>query len=175
MRAIAFAFVLLAGCTADRDGDDDGGGRDAAGAEVANRLSAMSIEPGLWETTSAITDVSAPHLPYDLRRRMIGPRPSARGCIAAGQAARFIAGRACSYSGVAMDAGRLGGTMTCPDPALPRPTIATIEGNYGPRRYDFTMRMETAMPDGAAMILDISGRGRRIGDCPAAAREGGRK
>lgn len=154
------ALVLLAaGCAREQSGN-------VSANEVANQLAQVSIEPGLWETTSEITSVSAPQLPYEVRRRMIGPRPSARGCIAPGQAGGLIAGRACRYSSFSIREGRLVGRMTCPDPALPRPTIATMEGRYGPRHYAFTMRMETAMPDGAAMTLQIRGQGRRIGDCP---------
>ena len=153
------AFVLPA-C----DGRREESGNISA-SEVANRLAEVSIEPGLWETSSEVVGVSAPDLPYEVRRRMIGPRPSARGCIAPEQAGRFIAGRNCRYRQFSMTGGRLNGAMTCP--ALPRPTIATMEGRYAPRHYAFTMRMETAMPDGAAMTLEIRGQGRRIGDCPA--------
>jgi len=140
--------------------------RDVSANEVANRLAEVGIEPGLWETRSEVIGVSAPQLPYEVRRRMIGPRPSARGCIAPEQAGRLIAGRACRYSRFTMREGRLVGRMSCPDPALPRPTVATMDGRYEPRHYAFTMRMETAMPDGAAMTLEIRGQGRRLGDCP---------
>jgi hypothetical protein len=130
----------------------------------------LAIEPGLWEATSEIVNVSAPGLPLEVRRRMTGPRPRARGCITAAQAGRLIAGRNCAYDGFVMREGRLSGRMTCP--ALPRPTIATIEGRYEPGRYGFTMRMETAMPDGTAMMIVIRGQGRRLGDCPVEARKG---
>lgn len=153
-------LLTMAGCGAPGDA---GNGADGAAANLA-------LEPGLWETTSAIVDVRAPDLPFEVRRRMIGPRPSARGCITPEQAGRLIAGRNCAYDGFQMQAGRLSGRMTCP--ALPRPRIATIEGRYGPRSYGFAMRVETALPDGTAMTIDVRGRGRRLGGCPADAAKG---
>lgn len=152
---LAGALLLgLAGCSARETGN-----------QAREMAADLAIEPGLWETTSAIVDVRAPDLPFEVRGRMLGPRPSARGCITPAQAGRLIAGRNCAHDGFVMRGGRLSGRMTCP--ALPRPTIATIEGRYAPRRYGFTMRMETALPDGTAMTIEVRGLGRRLGDCPA--------
>ncbi|HST36498.1 MAG TPA: DUF3617 domain-containing protein [Allosphingosinicella sp.] len=154
---LAGPLILLAiACSAGGGGDN-----------VAQETPAPAIAPGLWETTSEIVDVRAPDLPFEVRRRMLGPRPSARGCITAAQAGRLIAGRNCSYDGFTMRAGRLGGRMTCP--GLPRPTIATMEGRYEPHLYAFAMRMETALPDGTGMTIEVRGQGRRLGDCPGGA------
>ena len=162
MKARLLAFVLLTvGCGPHRESGN------LSSAEVNEALAHVTVEPGLWETTSEVTGVSGPGLPYEVRRRMLGPRPPARGCVAPEQAGRLIAGGQCRYRQFSMAGGRLSGAMTCP--ALPRPTIATMEGRYEPHHYVFTMRMETAMPDGAAMILEIRGRGQRIGACPAGA------
>lgn len=155
-------MLLAGGCGTHQESDNE-----ISAGEIDAALAGVTIEPGLWETRSAIVGVSAPELPYAVRRRMIGPRPTARGCIAPEQAGRLIAGRNCRYRRFAMSAGRLSGAMTCP--ALPRPTIATMEGRYAPRHYHFAMRMEAAMPDGAAMTLEIRGQGRLLGDCPATA------
>ena len=163
-RAWLPGLILLAAAACGTD--EDAGN---AAAEAATRA---SIEPGLWETTSEIVDVRAPDLPFEVRRRMLGPRRSARGCITAAQAGRLIAGRNCAYDGFTMRSGRLRGRMTCP--GLPRPTIATMEGRYEPRRYAFAMRMETALPDGTGMTIEVRGRGRRLGDCPAAPAKEGR-
>jgi len=137
--------------------------------QAGNQAAQIAIEPGEWESTSEIVNVSAPELPHEIRRRMIGPRPVARGCITAAQAPRLIGGSgACNYRGLTMADGRLAGTLICPDPVLLRPTIATIEGRYGARRYAFDMVMQAALPDGGTMRIEIRGRGRRLGDCPAA-------
>lgn len=157
MRAagVALALLAVAGC----------GGEP----EANNQAAAIAIEPGEWESASEIVNVSAPELPHEIRRRMIGPRPIARGCITAAQAPRLIGGSgACNYRGLSMADGRLAGTLICPDPVLLRPTVATIEGRYGPRSYSFAMVMQAALPDGETMRIEIRGRGRRLGDCPAA-------
>lgn len=165
---LGFALLIAAGCGGQEED------RNLSPGEVAAELADVAIEPGLWESTSAVTGVSAPNLPIEVQRRMIGPRPATRNCITPEQAARpganFLAARAgsdCLYRDFSMRDGQFRGAMTCPDPSLPRPTQATMEGRYGPRSYRLAMRMETAMPDGATMILDVRGSGRRIGECPA--------
>ena len=170
MRRGLLVLLLLSGCGARE------GSRNQTADDVANQLAGVAIEPGLWESTGEVVSVSAPDLPLQVQRRMVGPRPSSRACITPAQAARpdanFIAARAgsrCSYRDFSMQGGRIGGAMTCPEPGLPRPTNATMQGRYGPRDYALDMRMEMAMPDGATMILEIRGRGRRIGACPPAA------
>ena len=156
MRAASVVLALAAsGCGAE--------------PEAGNQAAPIAIEPGEWESASEIVNVSAPELPHEIRRRMIGPRPVARGCVTAAQAQRMIGGSgACNYRGLTMADGRLAGTLVCPDPVLLRPTIATIDGRYGPRRYAFDMVMQAALPDGGTMRIEIRGRGRRLGDCPAA-------
>lgn len=147
--------------------------RNQTEAEIANQLAGVTIEPGLWETASEVLSVSAPGLPVQVQRRMIGPRPSARACITPEQARRpdgnFLAasaGNRCHHQGFSMRGGRIGGTMRCAEPGLNRPTIATMQGRYGPGAYALDIRMETAMPDGATMVLELRSRGRRIGVCP---------
>ena len=141
-------------------------GRNESAGEVADALAEVRIEPGLWEVTSAVVDVRAPNLPIAVRRRMIGPRPGLRNCVTPAQAARpdanFLAGqsrRGCAYRDFSMENGRLRGTMTCPDVAM------TMDGRYGPQAFELRMAMESAMPDGATMRLDIRTGGRRIGPC----------
>ena len=65
-----------------------------------------------------------------------------------------------------MREGRISGTMRCPEPGLNRPTIAIMQGRYGPGAYALDMRMETTMPNGATMVLALRSRGHRIGACP---------
>ncbi len=172
--ALTAALLLATAC-----GTPDEKRRDQSAEDVANQLAGLAIEPGLWETSSEVVGVSAPDLPFQVQRRMIGPRPSSRACITPEQAARpdanFLAARAggrCSYRDFSMQGGRIGGAMTCPEPGLPRPTEATMQGRYEPRAYALDMRMEMAMPDGALMVLEVRGRGRRIGHCPPAPTKG---
>lgn len=134
--------------------------------EVARALSGIRIEPGLWELTSEIVDVRAPDLPREVRARMLGPRSRLRHCITPAQAeapsANFLALRsenACAYRDFSMVGGRLRGAMTCPE------ATATMEGRYEPQAYELRMAMESPMPGGATMTLQVRSHGRRIGDC----------
>ena len=134
--------------------------------EVAGELSGMQIAPGLWEISSEVVEVRAPDLPREVRNRMVGPRTRLRHCITPEQAARpsanFLAARGdagCNYRNFSVRDGRLQGAMTCPD------ATATMTGRYGPRAYDMRMEMESPVPGGAVMILDVRARGRRIGNC----------
>lgn len=141
--------------------------RNMSVEEVADQLSNMRIEPGLWELTSEVLEVRAPDLPREVRNRMVGPRSRLRHCITPGQAARpsanFLAGRpdrGCVYRDFSAQDGRVSGTMTCPD------AHTRMDGRYGPQAYDMRMEMESPVAGGAVMILELRARGRRIGACP---------
>ena len=134
--------------------------------EVAGELAAMRIEPGLWELTSEVVEVSAPDLPREVRNRMVGPRARLRNCITPEQASRpganFLAMRAdseCAYRDFTVRDGEMRGTMTCPG------ATARMAGRYGAESYALGMEMESPMPGGATMTLQVRARGRRIGDC----------
>ena len=140
--------------------------RNMSAEQVAEALSDMRIEPGLWELASEVTDVRAPDLPVDVRRRMIGPRNRMRHCITPEQAeapsANFLALRAdsgCTYRDFTLVDGRMRGAMACPG------ANAVMEGHYRPEAYDLRMQMESPLPDGVNMILVVRSHGRRIGEC----------
>jgi len=163
MRCGAFlaAWVLLAaaGCGGET-------ARNMTAEEVAGELADLRIEPGLWELTSEVTDVRAPDLPHEVRNRMIGPRSRIHHCITPQQAeqpsANFLAFRsesACVYRDFTLDDGRLRGAMACPD------ATARMDGRYGAQAYEMRMQMESPVPGGSTMTLEVQARGRRIGDC----------
>jgi hypothetical protein len=134
--------------------------------EVAAQLGAMRIDPGLWELTSEVVEVSAPELPREVRNRMVGPRSSLRNCISPTQAARpganFLAMRAdsqCAYRDFTVADGELRGTMICPG------ATARMAGRYAASAYELAMVMESPMATGETMTLELRARGRRIGDC----------
>lgn len=160
---VLFAAALLA---AGSCGQEQPETRNLSIDEVADQLSEMRIEPGLWELTSEVVDVRAPDLPIEVRSRMVGPRSRLRHCISPVQAARpsanFLAGRndsACAYADFSVENGQVQGTMVCPD------ATARMQGRYGPRAYDMRMEMESPIERGATMTLQVRARGRRIGDC----------
>lgn len=152
---------LAAGC-----GDQPEEPRNMSAEEVAGALAGMRISPGMWELTSEVADVRAPDLPVEVRRRMIGPRSRLTHCITPEQAeepsANFLALRsdnACTYRDFSFVDGRLRGAMTCPG------ATARMEGRYAPEAYVLRMEMESPVPGGANMILEVRARGRRVGEC----------
>lgn len=140
--------------------------------EVAGALERLTIAPGLWEVSSAITDVRAPNLPLALRGRMIGPRGTIRHCITPEQAARpsagFLAGRQagrCRYRDFSMEDGMMRGVMACDEPDAAAPVETAMAGRYGRTAYELRMEMANPMPDGAVMRVAMVSRGRRVGPC----------
>ena len=163
MKACAGPFLAaaLAGC---------GGVDQEAANRAAGELAAFQVEPGLWEVTSAVTAARARNLPLQVRDRLIGPRPTRRYCLTPVQAARpmadLVAGRrGCAYRDLALDGDRLTGLMACPEPGEVGPTMARLDGRYGPRDYDLSMEMTSPMPDGTPMVLEVRTRGRWLGQC----------
>ncbi|WP_129793375.1 DUF3617 domain-containing protein [Sphingosinicella sp. CPCC 101087] len=164
MRPLAALFaaagLVAAGCGGEV-------ARNMTGEEVADELSDMQIEPGLWELTSEVVEVSAPGLPREVRNRMVGPRSRIRNCISPQQASRpganFLAMQsdsACTYRDFSVRGGEMRGTMVCPE------AVASMSGQYRPESYELRMAMESPMPGGATMTLQLRARGSRIGDCP---------
>ena len=167
MRRMRLGATLLIASSPIVAGCGDRQERNMSVEEVADQLSAMRIEPGLWEVTSEVVEVRAPDLPREVRNRMVGPRRRLRHCITPEQAARpsanFLAARddhACAYREFSVSDGRLTGAMTCPD------ANARMAGRYGPQAYDMRMEMESPVPGGTVMTLELRSKGRRIGACP---------
>ena len=168
--AAAAALASTAGC-----GDPETT-RNMSANEVAAELRNVRIEPGLWESTTQVVNVTAPNLPVQARDAMMNrPATPVRNCITPEQAERPDANffnsaqnSNCSYRDFSMRGGRLQGSMTCTGGGMPGTMTTTMNGEYGPQSYDMTMRMQTAgMPQGADLTIEARTRGRRIGDCPA--------
>ena len=140
--------------------------------EVAAELANVRINPGYWESTSEVLNVTAPNLPREVQSRMKGPPQSSRHCISEEQAARpdanFLATQRdnCAYRDFAMREGRIQGTMVCSGGEMPGEATAVMSGRYDPDSYDMRMRMEMDGPAGATMIIETRASGRRVGDCP---------
>ena len=167
----ATAVAAAAGC--------DRGGREMSVNEVAAELRNVRVEPGLWESTTRIVDVSGRNLPVELRNQMLGERTTRRNCITPEQAERPDANfftvqqnQNCSYRDFTMRGGRLEGSMTCTQAGAPGEMTTRMSGEYGPERYDMTLRMETSgMPADANLVIEARTEGRRVGDCPAGGEE----
>ncbi len=168
-QALIFCVAALAVTAC---GNSEKGGQQTA-EEVAEEMSALKLEPGQWEATTEILSASAPGLPPEAVREMVGQKQTVSNCVtpeqAANPSANFLAGQKnsnCTYQDFSMDGGRMGGTMTCTGPGTPGKMVMNMEGSYGPRTYDMNMSMEAAgMPGGMNMTVKARTTGRRAGSC----------
>ena len=164
----ATALLALAGC-----GSEAPDGRAMSADEVADRISQVKIKPGQWEATSEIVSATAPNLPAEALRQMVGQKTTIRNCVTPEQAARpsadFLAVQKnshCTYQDWSMDDGRMAGTMTCQSGPMPGKMVMKLDGRYGEESYDLAMDMESSgLPDGMTMTIKARTTGKRVGDC----------
>ena len=164
---LPLALLLLAAC-----GSSDKG-REQSPEEVAREMSAVKLEPGQWEATNEILSASAPGIPPDTLRQMVGQKTSVSNCVtpeqAANPSANFLSAQKdskCSYQDFAMKEGRMTGTMTCSRPEMPGSMVMKMEGAYRPTSYEMNMDMSAeGMPGGMNMNVKARTVGRRVGPC----------
>jgi hypothetical protein len=168
---ISVALLALASCNRQQGGGDG----NMTAEEVAEELKEMKIEPGQWEATNEVLDVSAPGVPGDTLKSLIGQKTSVSNCITPEQAAKptanFLAAQKnnnCTYQDWKMDDGRMTGQMTCEGGEMPGKVIMTMEGTYASNAYDLAMDMKTSgLPGGMTMNVKAKTTGRRVGQCTA--------
>ena len=167
------ALLLLAAC-----GSPDKG-REQSPEEVAKEMSAVKLEPGQWEATNEILTASAPGIPPEALRQMVGQKTSVSNCVtpeqAANPSANFLSAQKdskCSYQNFSMKSGRMTGTMTCSGPGMPGRMVMKMEGTYQPASYAMNMDMATeGLPGGMNMTVKARTVGRRVGPCTGEAAE----
>lgn len=183
--AAGAALLTLGACGKGEDKTAGGEGAAAPAAtnqsaeEVATELKKLSIEPGEWETTQEIIDVSMEGAPKEMPAGIIdamkGRKTVNKICITPEQAkkpdADFMSGQKdsnCTYSGFNMSSGTVQGTITCP--AEGGGTMkASLQGIYAANSYTTTMEMNAAgmgAGNGMTMHMKMKTTGKRLGDCP---------
>lgn len=166
-RSAFAALLLLAACGSQEKG------RQQSPEEVAREMSAVKLEPGQWEATNEILTASAPGIPPDALRQMVGQKTSVSNCVtpeqAANPSANFLSAQKdskCSYQDFSMKAGRMTGTMTCSRPEMPGKMVMKMEGTYQPASYQMNMDMAAeGLPGGMNMNVKARTVGRRVGPC----------
>ncbi|HEV2746874.1 MAG TPA: DUF3617 domain-containing protein [Allosphingosinicella sp.] len=172
MRSIlmaAAALLALAACNRPPKIDEG----EMTADEVAAELSDMKIKPGQWEATNEIISASAPGLPPDTLKQMVGQKSVVKNCITPEQAAKpnanFLAAQQnsnCTYQDWSMEGGRMTGTMTCSGGDMPGTVVMTMDGKYGEEAYDLAMNMESSgLPGGMTMTVQARTVGKRVGEC----------
>jgi hypothetical protein len=159
-------FLALAACgSAEKKGEQ-------SAEDVAKEMAALKMRPGQWEATNEVLSATAPGIPAEALRGMIGNKTSVQNCVTPEQAekpsANFLAGQKdsdCTYQDFSMNDGRMTGTMSCTVPGMPGKTVMKMDGKYSPVAYDMNMDMDVAMPGGAKMNVKARTTGRRTGEC----------
>jgi hypothetical protein len=174
-QTIAAALLLLAAC------DRAEKGAQQSPEQVAEEMAALKLEPGQWEATNEILTASAPGIPPEALRQMVGQKTSVSNCVTPEQAqnpsANFLSAQKdsnCSYQDFSMKGGRMTGTMSCSRPEMPGRMVMKMEGSYRPASYEMNMDMSAeGMPAGMTMNVKARTTGRRVGPCSGS--EGGTK
>lgn len=163
-------MILTAACVAILGGCGDKPAGKQSAEEVASELSSIQIEPGEWEATSEILDVSSPGMPPQAVAQMKGHKTNIKSCITPEQAAKpdasFLTAQkdaSCTYENFAMSGGRISGKMSCAPKAGGKMTME-MNGRYESSSYDMTMTMVTDM-GGQTMNMKARTTARRLGAC----------
>ena len=158
------AVAALAGC-----GDKPAGEQSAK--DVASELSEVRIEPGEWEATSEILDVSGPGMPPEVVAQMKGHKTVLKNCVTPEQAAKpdasFLTAQKdanCTYENFAMTGGKMTGKMTCA-PKTGGKMVMAMDGTYSKDSYDLTMDMNNEMGPGQSMAMKARTTAKRLGAC----------
>ena len=143
--------------------------------------SAVSLQPGMWETTIQFTSIDAPGAPpaeLTAMRGMMGQPQTHSECMTPEQAANPAQrmmnpssnGNACQFSESTFAGGVIKVHGTCQAPG--RGTSQTnMEGSYTPTTIQATVSSEIHPPAGTPGPQSVRMAGtlsaRRTGDCPA--------
>jgi hypothetical protein len=172
MMMTAAALALAAcGSSADKGGNGSAAATGGGGG--------VSLQPGEWEMKMEVVNVSAEGLPAGMADGMKKSASSTtKTCMtpeeAKGPKGDIFAGDKsgrCKSEGFKWEGGRIRGKTTCPGQGGTGETVMTMDGQYSPQSIDMTMKSETDLM-GKPMKMEMRVSGKRIGECPATAKEG---
>lgn len=162
------ALLPLAACEKPKEE-----GRQMTAEQVAEEMKAMKMEPGQWEATNEILSASAPGLPAEALRELVGQKNTVSNCVTPEETSRpsasFLAGQKnsdCTYQDFSLENGKMEGTISCTGGNLPGKLVMKMDGVYDPRSYAMNMDMSaTQMPGGVTMDIKAKTTARRVGQC----------
>lgn len=162
-------LLLLAACS--RGADSDGDGKLSA-AEVSVESAKLRLQPGQWETTTLITELSATGLAAEAAKTATGTRTKTTKCITAAEAARpdasLITGLKdanCAYRRFSMADAKIDAEMTCDPVDRPGRVALTLSGNHSTTAYALSMAMRTGGAGAGALSMKATVSGKRLGAC----------
>jgi hypothetical protein len=167
-------LLVLAGCGG---AEESGGNSTTAGNQTSTAAGGESVQlqPGQWEMSFEMTNVSAPGMPAGAADMMKTPKTTVQSCVSEAEASKpdagFFGGKEngdCTSQGFSAQGGQISGTMTCKGTGGAGETRVTMEGDYSPTRFNMTSRTEIK-GEGLAMTMESRSTGGRLGECPDSA------
>ena len=138
--------------------------RDAGGAGAF-------VNPGKWQSTVTIEEMSIPGMPPEAAAQMkgmAGRQQTHETCLTAEEAKRpkedfFNAGKNCRYERFDMGGGKIDAVMKCSEGGGTH--TMTMNGTYSGDRYDMRMAMEAGAGGEQGMGMKMRVEARRVGEC----------
>jgi hypothetical protein len=137
---------------------------------------ATKLTPGLWETTTVITDMQMQgmpsNLPPEMMQRMKPPARTVRSCLTAQEAANPRASMLavqkdsqCKVNKMEMSGGKIAIAMVCAQDGRGGKADISMTGSFTPASY--VMNGTVRASGGKAMVMTMKSRttGKRVGDC----------
>jgi hypothetical protein len=172
--ALLIAFTLpLAACNSEPEVS----AKNASAAEVAQKLEAAGgtgnfVNPGKWQSTVTIQDMTVPGMPPEVAERMNSVRGRTQvteSCLTPEEARRpkedFFGGNEnCRYDRFSMGDGKIDAVMKCSEGGATQ--TMTMSGTYSGDSYKMGMTMESAGGASQAGIrMKMRVDAKRIGAC----------
>lgn len=165
----AMAALLLAACGGQGEGGNESAGEKAAAG--GGGAAAAAFQPGLWEITTQVLNMSGPNIPQGVT--MPTPPPTTvRTCMTPEQAgqpgANFFTGSGesggCTYENNSMAGGRIAATVQCNNEG--GTMRSNMSGQFTATSFELDQQVETTA-QGMTMNIESRTSGRRVGDCPS--------
>lgn len=173
--AMVLAALALAGCGEKKTVE----AKNASAGEVAAQVAASDfhLQPGEWETTAKMSDISVEGMPPAMAEAMksqaarggMGQPHVSRSCLTKAEADKprgSFFGKPdaqCTYKDFTMSGGKITGTMTCKGKDGDE-TVA-MNGTYQADSYDMDLAI-VGHGGGHTVNVHMATSSRRVGDCP---------
>jgi hypothetical protein len=162
-------LLALVACGGAETKDGDGNEAAAGETETAAAGGDIRLQAGQWEVTTEIANMSAPGMPEGVGGMVKMAPTTIRLCMTEEQVqkpnADLFTGKQdgnCTSEGFSAAGGRVNGTVTCRGGPSGGDMKMAMDGRFASTSYEMNMKTEMT---GATM--DMTVRGRRVGDCPA--------
>jgi hypothetical protein len=167
----AAGLLALAACGSSGTKGEGNGASTKAGSGGGGTV---ALQPGEWEMTMEMVNMSAPNLPPAIVAQMKRAPTVTRDCVTPEEAKgpkpeTFAAqqnGNNCKQEDFVWGAGRAHGKTSCTSANGSDKMVMTMDGTYTPQSMDMTLKSETQTHN-VSMSSEMHMTGRRIGECPA--------